>query len=72
MATPLVAGQAALVRAANPLSGTVEIAVHMQRTASPAAAGEGPPQVDAAAALGLRATERPAWCGEVFLPKVMR
>lgn len=72
MATPLVAGQAALVRAANPLSGTVEIAVHMQRTASPAAAGEGPPQVDAAAALGLRATERPAWGGEVFLPKVMR
>jgi thermitase len=73
MATPLVAGQAALVRAANPLSGTVEVAVHMQRTASPAAAGVGPPQVDAAAAVGLRATERPlVAAGWVYLPKVMR
>lgn len=73
MATPLVAGQAALVRAANPLSGTVEVAVHMQRTASPAAAGVGPPQVDAAAAVGLRATERPlVGAGWVYLPKVMR
>jgi thermitase len=73
MAAPLVAGQAALVRAAHPLSGTVEVAVHMQRTASPAAAGEGPPRVDAAAAVGLRATERPLVTAEwVYLPKVMK
>jgi subtilisin family serine protease len=73
MAAPLVAGQAALVRAANPLSGTVEVVVHLQRTASPAAAGEGPPQVDAAAAVGLRATERPLVTAEwVYLPKVSR
>ena len=73
MAAPLVAGQSALVRALYPLSSTVEVAVHMQRTAIPAAAGEGPPQIDAAAAVGLRATARPITSlRQLYLPLLSR
>ena len=47
--------------------------VHMQRTANPAAAGEGPPQIDAAAAVGLRATARPiASLRQLYLPLLNR
>ena len=72
MAAPLVAGLAALVRATYPEWRALQVANRIQTTATPAAAGE-PPRVDAAAALGLRATERPVGAtNRIYLPTVSR
>ena len=57
MAAPLVAGQAALVRAAYPALTAAAVAERIRTTATPGPTGE-PPRVDAAAALGLAPTER--------------
>ena len=70
MAAPLVAGQAALLRATQPAWTPAQVTQQITATASAAPAV--PPLVDVAAALGLRATERPSGGGEVFLPKVMK
>lgn len=58
MAAPLVAGQAALVRAAHPSWAPPQVAERIRRTAS-GPSGE-PPRIDAAAALGLPPTQRPS------------
>ncbi|MFO7634670.1 MAG: S8 family serine peptidase [Caldilinea sp.] len=76
MAAPLAAGQAALVRAANPLLTAAQVAERIRLTAS-GPAGE-PPRIDAAAALGLPRTQRPIAPGDdtpahwLFLPAVTR
>ncbi len=70
MAAPLVAGQAALVRAVYPALSAGQVASRIQATAAPAPAGE-PPRVDAAAAVGLPATERPVGNSlSVYLPAI--
>ena len=72
MAAPLVAGQAALVRAVYPALSAGQVASRIQATAAPAPAGE-PPRVDAAAAVGLPATERPIGNSlSVYLPAISR
>ena len=70
MAAPLVAGQAALVRAVYPVLSAGQVAKRIQDTAAPALAGE-PPRIDAAAAVGLQATERPVGnSNSVYLPTI--
>jgi subtilisin family serine protease len=76
MAAPLVAGQAALVRAANPALKAAAIAGRVRTSATPAPSGE-PPRADAAAALGLARTERPVGQGgasqhRLFLPAITK
>lgn len=75
MAAPLVAGQAALVRAAYPLLTAAQIAQRIRLTAS-GPLGE-PPRIDAAAVVGLPRTQRPAalspnLSNSLFLPVVTR
>lgn len=73
MAAPLVAGQAALVRAAYPELTAAQVAERIRLTAW-GPDGE-PPRVDAAAALGLSPTQRPmvqepTFSYRLFLPVV--
>jgi thermitase len=75
MAAPLIAGQAALVRAAYPHLTAAQVAERIRLTAS-GPAGE-PPRIDAAAALGFPSTQRPIvqepiHSHRLFLPTVVR
>ncbi len=85
MATPLVAGQAALIRSADATLSAPLVAARIQDTAAPGSAGE-PRRTDAAASLGLPPTDRsPAPGGDdnpapspdestfsLFLPSITR
>lgn len=76
MAAPLVAGQAALVRAAYPALTAAAVAERVRTTATPASSGE-PPRADAAAALGLARTARPVAQGggsqhRLYLPAITK
>lgn len=77
MAAPLVAGQAALARAINPLLSAAQITEQIHLTAW-GPVGE-PPSIDAAAVVGLPRTQRPApdplapdFTDLLFLPVVTR
>lgn len=85
MATPLVAGQAALIRSADATLRAPLVAARIQDSAAPGSAGE-PRRADAAASLGLPPTDRsPAPGGDdnpapspdesafaLFLPSITR